>query len=130
MKNAAPTYIIVLLLILLAASVAGGAYFYQKANGDQQELASNDLEETIASVGRLMVLPEGEEPTLATVSDPEKLKGQPFFANAQKGDKVLIYAIAGKAILYNPTLDKIVEIAPINAKDIGTQAGTPLQTNE
>ncbi len=41
-------------------------------------------------------------------------KGQPFFANAQVGDKVLIYYKAKKAILYNPTDNKIVEVGPIS----------------
>ena len=57
---------------------------------------------------------------MATVSDPEKLKDQPFFAKAQKGDKVLIYSNSQKAILYSPTEDKIVEVAPINSS-----AGVP-----
>src|SRR5258708_6866133 len=54
----------------------------------------------LADVGKLMVLPEGEAPTIATVVDPAKLKSQPFFADAKVGDKVLIYTFARKAILY------------------------------
>ena len=61
-----------------------------------------------------MVLPKDETPTLATVSDPEKLKDQRFFVNAVKGDKVLVYSLAKKAILYSPSLDKIIEVAPVN----------------
>jgi hypothetical protein len=68
-----------------------------------------------------MVLPADETPTIATVSDPEKLKDQPFFANAKKGDKVLIFSNSAKAILYSPTEDKIVEVAPINSS-----AGAPV----
>ena len=62
----------------------------------------------------MIVLPEDEIPTVATVSDPEKLKEQPFFSDAKKGDKVLIYANAKKAILYDPMANKIVTVAPIN----------------
>ena len=54
---------------------------------------------------------------MATVSDPDELKKYPFFTNAQKGDKVLIYIINKKAILYRPDGDKIVEIAPIVTKN-------------
>ena len=72
------------------------------------------LEGVIAKVSELLVLPSNEQPTLATVSDPELLKNQAFFANAKKGDKVLIYSKSGKAILYDPISNKIVEVAPIN----------------
>ena len=61
-----------------------------------------------------MVLPEDEEPSVATVADPEQLAGQPFFSKAKKGDKVLIYTNAQKAILYDPVAKKIIDIAPLN----------------
>jgi hypothetical protein len=72
----------------------------------------------MTKISKLMVLPANETPTVATVSDPEALKDQAFFANAQKGDKVLIYAQAKKAILYSTTLNKIIDVAPLN---IGTE---------
>ena len=106
--------IIVGLFLLLVLSFSGGLYFFNKANTDPQKVAKADLARTISEVGKLMVLPTDEVPTLATVSDPSKLKDQPFFANAKSGDKVLIYSNARKAILYSPALNKIVEVAPVN----------------
>ena len=73
-----------------------------------------EVKKLVAEVGNLVLLPEGETPTIATVSDPEALKAQPFFAGALKDDKVLIYTTAQKAILYRPSVGKIVQIAPIN----------------
>jgi len=67
----------------------------------------------ITEVGKLIVLPVDEDPTIATVSDLNKLKDQPFFAKAQLGDKVLIYTNAKKAILYRPIEKKIIELAPL-----------------
>ena len=93
-----------------------GEYSALKNNSDKQ--VQEETAKIIAQVGTLIVLPEGEMPTMATVADPEKLKDQPFFAKAKKGDRVLIYAKAKKAILYNPESNKIVEVAPIN---IGNQ---------
>lgn len=85
-------------------------YFeYQKIK-DPSKTARNEIENVVEEVSRIMVLPTGETPTLATVSDPEKLKGQAFFANAQTGDRVLIYPTARKAILYNPRDRKIVDV--------------------
>ncbi len=69
-----------------------------------------------------MILPNGETPTIATVSDPEALKDQVFFVDAQKGDKVLIYSNAKKAILYRPGDDKIITIAPLNTGGVAPTA--------
>ncbi|HEX5429454.1 MAG TPA: hypothetical protein VFX17_00010 [Patescibacteria group bacterium] len=103
------------IVFLVAAGTA--VYFYMqytKLNHNPSQQASADTQETIAAVGRLIVLPDNEQPTVATVTDPSKLGNQSFFANAKVGDKVLLYAQAQKAILYDPSIDKIVEVAPID----------------
>lgn len=109
--------IIVVLILLLVVLLGVLGYFLFV--GKKQEVSPvegnrKELQEVIEAVGKLILLPEGEEPTLATVSDPSKLKDQAFFKNAELGDKVLIYSQAKKAILYSPTKNKIIEIAPIN----------------
>jgi hypothetical protein len=108
--------------LVLIGAVATSVYFYRKSNTNPQEDAAKDLANTIKLVGKHIVLPTDEQPTMATVSDPAKLKDQSFFANAKKGDKVLIYADSRKAILYNPETDRVVEVAPINA-NLGAPAG-------
>ena len=102
------------LAALLVIAIGAGVYFYQKAATDPQKAAQQELQNAITAVGKLIVLPTNEMPTMAVVSDPSKLSNQPFFAHAEKGDEVLIYTISQKAILYSPTLNKIVEVAPIN----------------
>lgn len=79
-----------------------------------QIIAQETAKDLVARVSELIVLPTDETPTVATVSDLEKLKGQQFFANAKVGDKVLIYTKAKKAVLYDPDAHKIVEVAPLN----------------
>lgn len=111
------------LLVLLLLSLAGNGYLVMKVKklgADPQVAAKQEAAELIAEVGKLIALPADEEPTIATVTDPEQLKSQAFFASAQKGFKVLLYATAKKAILYDPINKKIIEVAPIN---IGTPAG-------
>ena len=76
----------------------------------------------MTQVSRLIVLPTGEDPTLATVSNIDVLRSQPFFANSKNGDKVLIYVKARKAILYDEVNNKIVEVAPINIGDSSSSA--------
>lgn len=102
------------LAVLLVGAVGTTFYFYKQAHVDPKKVSTDDLAKTISEVGKLMVLPTDEVPTLATVSDPAKLKDQAFFTNAKSGDKVLIYSNARKAILYSPSLHKIVEVAPVN----------------
>jgi heme/copper-type cytochrome/quinol oxidase subunit 2 len=104
-------------IILFLLVFIGWKYFYpDKGKVDMLDVAERERVEVLAKVGAHIVLPKDEVPTLATVSDPEQLKKYPFFSNAEKGDKVLIYSLAKKAILYRPTGDKIVEIAPIITK--------------
>ncbi len=113
----------VLFVVLFLGSSGVAYYFYQQyltVKADPQRVAQDEVAALVARVGRLIVLPEGEMPTVATVNDPEKLKDQPFFANAKAGFKVLIYTNAKKAILYDPVGDKIVEVAPVN---IGASTG-------
>ena len=109
--------ILVLLAVILLASLAGNVWSYQRMRmykENPEARAEQEIQELLGEVSKLMVLPEGEEPTIATVTDPEKLKDQPFFAQAVVGDRVLIYTNAKKAILYRPSEHKIVELAPIN----------------
>lgn len=112
--------IVAIIAIILAA------FFYMqlsKLQKNPQAIAQQETRDLVAKVSKLIVLPVGEDPTIATVSDPTALKDQTFFVNAKKGDKVLIYAQAKKAILYSVALDKIVEVAPLNIGE--TQKKTP-----
>ena len=102
------------LFLVLVGVLAVNYYFrYQLVRDNPQGVVQEESRELVAAVSRLIVLPDGEEPTIATVSDPEALKGQAFFAKAKTGDKVLIYTNARKAVLYSPEADKIVEVAPL-----------------
>lgn len=79
-----------------------------------QLLIQKQTKELIATVGKLIDLPQGEEPTIADVADPEAARKQSaFFTNAEKGDKVLMYVKAGQAILYRPSTNKIILVAPL-----------------
>ncbi len=112
---------IVIVIILLIVAVFSSLYFYNQYQKSQNLLnsksaSSADIQnkEIIAAVGKLFELPANEQPTIATVSDKTKLADQPFFAKAQNGDKVLIYSQNKQAILYRPSLNKIISIGTIN----------------
>ena len=110
--------IIVSILIVLILALGGvAAYLYTHrvvTPQDQAKAAEKEVANIMAAVGKLIVLPENETPTVATATDPEILRNQPFFAHVEVGDKVLIYSEARKAILYSPILNKIKEVSPVN----------------
>ena len=109
----------VLIVVLLATSIYFG-YQYYLLSQDPEQAAQSEVRRLVSEVSRLVILPEEETPTIATVSDPEALKAQPFFSGSLKDDKVLIYTKAQKAILYRPSIGKIIQIAPINSDKSGT----------
>lgn len=111
-------YFALILILLVIALALTSVYFYRKSSGASQEAEVKSL---VQKVGKIALLPTDEMPTIATVSDPEKLKNQAFFIDAKVGYKVLVYANAKKAILYDPESNKIVNIAPVNAEGAATQ---------
>ena len=109
--------------VLFIISISGNIYMGNEIRiltQDPVQVNAKEISDISAKLARLMVLPTDETPTLATVSDPEKLKNQAFFANAKAGFKVLVYAKAQKAILFDPYTNKIVEVAPINSNTPAT----------
>ena len=118
MKLSLPKNNLITVLTAVSIIASGSAlYFYgeyRNLHQNPNQVSQDESKKLLASVGELIILPQDETPTIATVSDPEKVKNQPFFVNAKLGDKVLIYTNAKKAILYNPESNKIVEVAPIN----------------
>lgn len=119
MKIFLKKYIVGILILLVVVLGAVAFYFYRQSTlgdaGTKESLA--EAKSLVRKVGKLMVLPEGETPTIATVSDPEALRDQAFFVDSKVGDKVLIYSNAKKAILFDPSANKIINIAPLNTQN-------------
>jgi len=83
---------------------------------DAISIIQNENIDIINDVGEIMVLPSDEIPQIATLKDTDiiKIKSQPFFINAKIGDKLIVYSVARKVILYSPELNKIVEVANLD----------------
>jgi hypothetical protein len=128
------TVLAIIVLLILIVAVAAAVFFWNKYNDSQKQVeklsnsptntAQEQTNSLINSVGKLTELPTGETPTIATVTDVTKLAGQPFFANAKNGDKVLIYTQAKEAYLYRPSTNKIINIAPVNLGSSSTPSST------
>jgi hypothetical protein len=106
----------IFILIIALVAICASGYFYYRLHVVQDNLKpgpSDEVKSLVEKVSRLYLVPENEEPTIATVSDPAILKGQSFFNFAKEGDKVFIFTKISRAVLYRPSIDKIIEIAPI-----------------
>lgn len=121
--------------IIIAAAVVlgllilgvGGYFYYQSQKGQNltnvQQGSPEEVNMLVEQVGKLMDLPTGEVPQVATVTDVTQLQNQPFFARAKNGDKVLIYQVSGKAILYDPVAKKIIDVTIVNLGPQPTPTG-------
>lgn len=124
-----PVFLLLIIGVLISTSVYSYIQFqsaqdkltqYQveldelKKFRDDPNAAASVVRILVDQIGRLVALPTDETPTIATITDVEKLREQPFFANAENEDKILIYTQAKKAYLYRPSENKIIEIAPVN----------------
>jgi hypothetical protein len=121
MKIKKPNILSTVIFLVIIISVGSAVFFYFKAEKAQvgsPAAVASEIQKIVKEVGKLILLPTDETPTVATVQDPAKLRGQAFFANAKAGDKVLIYTKAEKAILYNPSAKIIIEVAPLNMSGV------------
>ncbi len=116
------------ILVVLAVIVLGGNFIYQKYfNLTSAQKAQKELLTVVAAVSRLMILPEGGEPVLASVIDADTLKKQQaFFGKAVNGDQLLLFPKNAEAILYSPSRNLIVNVGPIQQN---TGAGNNLDAN-
>lgn len=119
-----PLFWIVLIVLILVSGVGvAAAYQYRRVTSELTQiketptggqLTDERQRELITEVAAKIMLPADEKPTVAVVSDINRLKDQQFFSSGQNGDVVLIYMNSRKAILYRPAEKKIIEVAPVN----------------
>lgn len=129
------TVLVVLIVIMMGAVIAFLAIQSQKTAKELKQLKegqvsaspNDETKQLLDEVSKILVLPQNETPTIATVSDLSKLAGQPFFEAAAVGDKVIIYSTSKKAILYRPSEKKVINIAPLTL-DAGQQSA-PVDNN-
>lgn len=97
-------------LFVLAAMVAAvwlGTRYLNSANN------LNDVGVITKRVSRHVVLPEGETPALLTVTDSSALTTA-FLKQTKNDDKVLVYQKNKKAIIYRPSVDRIIDVGPVS----------------
>lgn len=110
------TLVIVAVLVIAVLFVRGKVHHRPELT-KQQELSV--LEKKI---GKLMILPSNEQPTLATVTDKSKLSDKFLAAKSENGDKILIFAKNHTLIIYRPSINKIAAVGAVSVDPSLAQA--------
>jgi hypothetical protein len=125
--------LIIVALVILALVFEAGRY---SVYGAHPELSGQEQANAILQkVEQLIQLPTGETPTMATINDAASAKKtQPFLANAQNGDILIVYPNAAEAVLYRPSSNKLIAVGPVNnsgatAAKVEAPASTPTATS-
>ncbi len=120
----------VMALVILALVILGGYIVYQRYfHLTPAEKAQKELAAAVAAVSKHIILPEGDQPVLATVTDAKTLIAQQaFFAGAVNGDELLLFPRSLKAVLYSPSRNIIVNTGPIQQSQT-VPAGATAQSN-
>jgi hypothetical protein len=102
-----PNYVYRLLALLILV-IAIGLFFLAKHTSSK-----GDLKSVESSVGKLMLLPKDEQPTLATVENKNSLNDKFLASHSKNGDRVLIYTKNQMVIIYRPNLNKIAAVGTV-----------------
>ena len=110
-------------ILLFAISLGLTGFFFYQYRISQQQLSQATVDNTefiLKKVARLTLIPKDEKPSIASVSSKDQLPDQAFFRNAEIGDKLIVFTKSKKAILYRPSLDRIVEVTSVDFNsDVG-----------
>ena len=122
----------IITIVIALAGISTAVFLYmenQRIKTDPSVLteatkkaADEEARSLKAKVAKLMQLPSDEDPVVATVSDKEKLKDQPFFKEAENGDRILIFTEAKKAVIYREKDNRLINVGPIAVTSDGTSA--------
>lgn len=103
------------LIFLILAAVLIAVVTTWKITSHPVSSSQKDLNKVKSQVGKLILLPTDEQPTLATVTDRAKLKDKFLAAKSETGDRVLIYTKNKLVIIYRPNINKIVAVGLLTA---------------
>lgn len=78
---------------------------------DPQKFVREEVRRVLAGVLELVSYPEDPGISVATLTDLETFN-DPFFAQGNIGDKIVLFPNKGRVVLYDPDAHRIVDIAP------------------
>jgi hypothetical protein len=117
-------WIILAIILLITTGISSylALTFYnrlppsQRVLGATAQIAPQEANDLEYELSKLIILPVGEQPTIAQIVDIKSLQDQnpSFYQFAQNGDTVLVFST--RAVIYRRSEGKIVNIAPIDRK--------------
>lgn len=120
---------VILSLIAVGGASAGIYYYFQyQALSQKAKDPQSEVKDILAKVGKLIELPTGEEPTVATVQDAERIRTQPFFTKAQNGYRVILFSNAKLAILFDEKANKLINVGAISLSTASAVPPEPTPT--
>lgn len=110
------TVIIFLLIICILLILLTVYKYYEYSNliKNSNNLLKIESEKIVKSIDAFYNLPKNETPTVATITNYKELDKTLFYKDAKNGDKIVIYTKNQLAIIYRPSINKIVSVASIN----------------
>ncbi len=104
-------------------SVAGA----ETTQAATDEVLRQIAESTRARVESMVLIPPSDEtPRFAQIDDMSKVSKEPFFRDVKLGDHLLIYQKIGIAVLFRPSVGKIITMTYVNPEGTtGTQTSAP-----
>lgn len=118
--------VLVVAVALMVTVGLSGFFFFKwqiakRAVGDPEvalEQAQREIDQVVAKVGKLILLPDGETPNLVKIDDKEKIsENLEFFKDSSNGDQVLIYREAQKAYLYRPSENWLINVGSVTFEE-------------
>lgn len=124
-----------LIALVIVGLLVFFAYEYAHTKNQLEKLSNpktateSATQQLINSVSKLMQLPNNETPVLASINNAASLRSQGgfaryFYANAQNGDKLLIYTKNNLGVIYRPSTNKIIASGPYDLSKLVQQSGT------
>ena len=114
--------LMLVLTVVSLLSIVMAIHFYREVATLRQAVTQNPaataaattedpVAQVVVSVEKHLLLPQGEHPQVARITDLKPLTNIPFFGNALVGDVVLVYCKTSLSVLYSPSRDKVIEVS-------------------
>ena len=106
--------------ILISVIIVGmilGSFELKPSGSEPVEGVAQELT-LVERLGAHISIPEDEEPTIATVEDPEAMRqnNPGFYKKASEGDQLVVWS--SLAVLYSPDKDLILAVLPLNVGQV------------
>ncbi len=108
---------IIVVLVMLLAAIALGRDSDNSAAPSSMNSQDTEAKQLYEKIGKTVLLPVNEIPTVANVSKEELAQQQTGLTDIQENDKVLLFAKSRKAVVYRPSIDKVVAVVTLANPD-------------